>query len=374
MGTRALRLAIVVMAIVFAGAEAAAAQAAAEQDKQAAPAAQRLQTPVTTAPAAKGTVGRWFDLQAASVIGRYRRVETSTGVVASNHLQDSLVLRARFKFDSQAAYSVNVAVGTGTGFTSGYNNTGWGTGGGRVLKAHVRHLFVAAAPIKGIECSLGGFGFARGQSTEITSYDNDGFLMGERVTLKRAGELYFDEISFTNAYLGDVNVPNVFDRFRRVDEPNYRQALVAKQLAKWLAVSGDYTRLEGVGTLRAAVTARTPQARIVDLLRYEEYRRLGATGAYGFAAYAEKLLVKRMTVSGGYADIDAGYGGLNGDRYNRGRRFFGQATMKLTADLSASFFVTRARREAYLVSNRTRFDVVVAYNAVGPIQRAGLLR
>ena len=82
----------------------------------------------------------------------------------------------------------------------------------------------------------------------------------------------------------------------------------------------------------------------------------------------------RVSIGLGYADIDRDYGGLNADRFNRGRRVFEQGTIRLTRDLSASVFVTQAVHNDLALSNEHRVDVVVTYNAIGPLQRAGLFR
>ncbi len=170
-------------------------------DAQARPA----DTPPTTAKAQSGSTGlkRWVDFQTGTVAARYRYIETSTGVVASNHLQGQTVVKGRFKFDRGARFSVNALAASGSAFTVGWNNTGWGTGD-RSWKFSVKHLFVAVVPVKGVEAALGSFAPVRGESTEITTFDNDAYLMGERVTVKRPKDLYFDEIGFTSAYLGDV--------------------------------------------------------------------------------------------------------------------------------------------------------------------------
>jgi len=70
--------------------------------------------------------------------------------------------------------------------------------------------------------------FDRGQSTEVTSYDYDGYLVGERITLDRPGNLYFDEISITYGFLGDFNRPNVFGRLHRLGQSNYHEFGVSK--------------------------------------------------------------------------------------------------------------------------------------------------
>jgi hypothetical protein len=268
-------------------------------------------------------------------------------------------------------------IGTGSGFISSWNNTGIGTGDSFKM-LYMKQLFIGVAPIKGLEASYGGIGVVRGESTEITSYDNDGYLLGARVSVKRPKEVYFDEISFTNAYLGDTAESSVFSRTKHLDDPNYRQALVARKLRPWITASADYTWLTGptqtVGTLRAAATVKTTGARVVDLVRWEQYRRGGSQSAFGFAAYGEKNLTKRLTVGGGYADIDANYGGLNADRFQKGRRLYQTGTVKLTRELSAMVYMTEAVHNAYAVTNHRRLDVVLAYNALASLQRAGLFR
>ncbi len=329
--------------------------------------------PTRPAETAGPPIERWFDLQTASLMARYRWVQASAGEAASDQLQDNVILRARFKFDAKAAYTINGEVATGPAFTSGWNNTGVGDGE-RAIQMSLKQLFLAARPLAGLELLAGGIAIVRGETTEITSYDNDGYLMGERVSVRRPGQLYFDEMTFTNAYLGDLDAPGVMHRFHRLGEPNYRQLLVRKRISSRFAGSADYTRVDGVGTVRAAVAARTPEARVADLVVYEQYRRLGDAGAFGFAAFGEKALFGRATIGAGYADIDEQYGGLNADRFNRGRRLFEQASVRLTRDLGLSIFLCQAVHNAFPVSNRRRVDVVLNYNAMGPLRRAGLFR
>jgi hypothetical protein len=268
-------------------------------------------------------------------------------------------------------------VGTGAGFVSSWNNTGIGTGDA-FKTLFMKQLYVAVAPITGVEGSYGGIGVVRGESTEITSYDNDGYLLGERVTVKRPRQLYFDDISFTNAYLGSTAESSFFSRTQHLDERNYRHLLFAKKLRPWISASGDYTWVSNgirtVGTVRAAATVKTEPLRAVDLVRWEQYRRGGPQSAFGFAAYGEKNLTKRLLVGGGYADIDDNYGGLNADRYQRGKRLFQTGSIKLTRELAVNIYMTEAIHNDVPISNHRRYDVVLAYNAVSSLQRAGLFR
>ncbi len=324
-------------------------------------------------PAPQTGLERWFELQAASLLARYRRVETSAGTVISNQLQDSVALKARFKFDAAGRYTINAGAATGRTFSSGWNNTGVGTGDAR-RDLYLKQLFATASPARGLSFSVGGLSFVRGQSTEITSYDNDGYLLGERVSVARPATLYLDEIAFTNAHLGDLASPGVTSRLRRFDEANYRQLLAGKRVRRWLALSADYTWLMGVGTARAAAAIRTPWARAVDLVQYEQYARGGPDGGFGFAASAEKSWAGKVVARAGYADVDEHYGGLNGDKFTAGRRWYAQSDVLLPRDLTVLVFVTHAFSNPFPVPNATRVDVVLSFNAMGPIRRAGLFR
>ena len=141
-----------------------------------------------------------------------------------------------------------------------------------------------------------------------------------------------------------------------------------------MSASADYTRLSGVDTFRTAINAKTPKAHVIDFVRYEQYRRAGPKADFGYAVYAEKAVVKRLSLGLGYADIDPNYGGLNADRFNKGRRIFEQANLKVLRDLTVSAFLAQAVHNPFAVSNKQRVDIVAAYNVLGPIQRAGYFR
>ena len=116
-------------------------------------------------------VERWVDLQAAIIQARYRRVESSADTVLANHMQDSLLLRGRIKFDAKGHYALTSSFQTGPTFTGSWNNVGWGTGGPRTTGIYLKHLFLTAAPVTGLEVSYGSIGFVRGEASEITTYD-----------------------------------------------------------------------------------------------------------------------------------------------------------------------------------------------------------
>jgi hypothetical protein len=72
----------------------------------------------------------------------------------------------------------------------------------------------------------------------------------------------------------------------------------------------------------------------------------------------------------GYVQIDREYGGLNGDRYNLGRRFYFSGSYKLTDEFTVSTFYTRAFANDFQVGNRTRFEVLLNYNLLSTLQKA----
>jgi hypothetical protein len=321
----------------------------------------------TTAPA-----HRWYEAQAIQLDARYRLIDTSAGVRSSNHLQHRQTFKGAFKFDAPGRYTLQAGAGTGSSFTGSWDNAGPGTGEAD-LTLGVRYLYASAVPVKGLELQVGGLGLVRGESTEITSYDNDGYIVGERVTVKQPARFYLDEISVSAGYLGDTNTPSVFERIDRLDEHNYTQLLAAKRIGARAAVSVDWTGVDGVDTWRQAVRVSTRETGVVDAIRLELYERTTGDGAEGFALTLERMLPHKLSIAGGYATIDRNYGGLNGDRFNRGSRVFVDAKLPLVRDLSLNVFYGRAVGTDYAVANKQRFDLVVGYNALKALQRAGAL-
>ena len=146
-------------------------------------------------------VKRWLDIDALNLGTRYRYIALANGTAADQQ-QWQFVVRGRFKFDRKGRYSVNFGLFTGNAITAGWNNTGLGTGRGQT-NLYLKQLYFSAKPIKEFEIQAGGLGLNNGENTEITGYDNDAYVTGERVIVRAPQKLYFDEISLTNGYLGD---------------------------------------------------------------------------------------------------------------------------------------------------------------------------
>lgn len=319
-------------------------------------------------------LSRWFEFQTGTLGTRYRYVEDSKGVRTANQWQYTGQFKGRFKFDAKGRASVTMVFATGNAFTGGWNNTGVGTGD-LVRMWPLKQLHFAAIPLAGVEASFGGIGFVRGESTEITTYDNDGYLSGERISVKRPKSLYFDDIAFTSAFLGNTSTPAFWDRWESLGESrNYFQYFASKIINKSVATSADYTRQFGVGIFRAAVSAKTSKARVADAVRYEQYVRGGPKTGNGFAVFGEKNITKRLNAGFGFANIDANDGSLNADRFGKGKRIYETMSLKVTPEFSFQLFMGQAVANDYAISSKYRIDIVGSYNALGAIQRHGWLK
>jgi hypothetical protein len=358
----------------------------------------RASAPVKT-PAWQPKFDRWVDLNTFNYGARYRSTFDSDGAHTFNQGQQRLIADGKFKFDDQGRYGIGFHLSSGRYFNWAYSNfIGGGQGqfinnaeakmtpydlyilnilpftpgfynsGGANL--YLRQAFLTAKPISGVEVQFGGIGINRGVNTEATSYDDDGYMAGERLIVKRPKQLYFNELSYTRAYLGDLYTPNFFARGQRLAISNYWQILGEKDFGKRIAVSADYTYATPEGspfaldvapfslkTTREAIYADTHESKVFDSARFEAYQRLN-DGQYapgfpfpagkGFALTVSRHIKDRFSVEAGVADIDLQYItnlGLNvqamvlgltvnGDQYGVGKRYFVRPTIPLTKYLS----------------------------------------
>ncbi len=327
------------------------------------------QEPTPQTRAAK--VHRWLDLQAVQAETRYRYIETSAGTTAVNQWQHKQTVKAAFKFDAKGQYTIQSTLGTGNSFTGTWDPTGVGTGT-PTWDFRVRRLYAQAVPVKGFELAAGSFDVIRGETTEVTNYDNDAFMQGYRVSVKRPHDLYLDEVSVTTGYLGDLTTPNVFKRFKWMNDHNYTQAFASKKLSNDLAFSADWTSLQGISTLRQGVKVGTKMlGNVIDAVRFELYQRVEGQTGKGAAFTAVRALSKKVTVNGGLATIDENNGALTGDRYGRGKRYFASTVYTVVPELTVGFFYTHAFDNDFAIANNQRLDIVVHYNVLKALQNHG---
>src|SRR5688572_15925542 len=318
-------------------------------------------------------IARWFELQNATLNLRYRFIDTTAGRITTNQLQHRETIRGRVKFDRSAKYTWNFGVFTGTRFTSGWDNTGWGIAGAQKNFAF-KASYLSAVPVSGVEAQYGGLYILKGESTELTTYDDDGYVIGQRISIRRPKQFHVDEISATVGYLAPD--PREIPISRRTkylnDTPNYRHFLVDKKFGRRAGVSVDFTTADGAKTWRQGLNLKTPEVRIVDTVIVELYERVNRSADQGFALTLDKSLHKRLSVNWGYASIDPAYGTLNADRFQVGNRAFAMVIYTISPELLASAFITRALGNAIPLPQRTLSNIVFTYNLIPRLKRTGL--
>ncbi|MGI8811009.1 MAG: hypothetical protein ACR2IH_00585 [Pyrinomonadaceae bacterium] len=315
-------------------------------------------------------IKRWFEFDEFAVSSRYRFIDNAGGTTVSNALQYRVAGRGRFKLDRGGKYSIVAGLYSGNTFTGGWNATGLGTGSVQT-NLYLKQLYLDARPVKSVEIQFGGIGINNGDNTEATGYDNDAYITGERIIIRRPKAFYFDEISLTNAHLGDLNHPSIFRRLDNFAKSNYHQLLVRKQVNKRVGFSADYTFVSGSDTFREAVKVKTPETHFVDLVVFENYQRFDGPGRYGFNLFGERKFGKKLTLDGGFAHIDAS-SLLNGDRYTRGNQIHATGTYHLNPEFSIASFIDRHIGPEFPNLPRTRFELIFGYNLLELLRRHNL--
>ena len=314
-------------------------------------------TELTRPPALemKGT-GGWLELNRFATSGRYRLIDGDDSQ-RDSVFQYQLSLKARLRLDRQGRVGLAAGIFTGDSFRGGWNRFARPESG-READIFLKHLYLDARLLNKLEVQYGGLEIAHGEATEVTSYDFDGYITGQRI--RSAGWKALDEISVTYAHLGDLDDPSVFNRFRRLASPNYFQLLLDKKLAKPGGLSFEYTDVSGEQTLRQAVRFDLPARSGLDTVQLELYQRWSPEAGYGFGLYTQKSVHAAITLGVGYARIDRT--GLNSDRFPMGRRLYATALMALHRVLGVSVFFSRQLDAAESSANRTRLDVGLSYD------------
>lgn len=325
------------------------------------------QTAAETEPPA---VRRWLDVESVHAASRFRWFENSAERVTSSTVQWQAQARGRFLFDARSRYAVGMLASTGASFPSSWNNTGAGLG--RVTHPfNVKQLFFSAAPGRGFELQIGGLFMDRGELVEQITYDNDAYIVGERVTWRPSGGR-LTQVSVTAGFFGgsDYTEPNVFKRLDRMDDFNYGQALVRFSPHSRIRASIDYTYEDGRDILREAIIIRTSGAlKFLAAVRLESYQRMDPDQAGGFNASTD-FRVGQLAITAGLMSVDRRYGPFNGDRYETGSRYYSVFTYPVTSMLSAQFFHTRAFDIDFPIPLAHRYDFVLTFNPTAALKRA----
>jgi len=343
-------------------------------------------------------VDRWLDLETFNYSARYRSTFDADGARAFDQGQERLLADGTFKFDPQGRYGIGFHLSSGRYFNWSYSdfigggqhsflqntearmtpteqyimnlippaNGFYNSGGGEL---YFRQAFLALEPIRGIQLQGGGLAINHGVNTEATSYDDDGYISGERVSIKRNDKFWLSEVSYTRAFLGEFYTPNFFARAEDLSKQNYWQILGRKDFGKRVSVSADYTlstpkSLVPIPSVpytfkvaREGIFTDVHESRVLDAVRLEAYQRINSTlfsvgtpipAAKGYALTLTRSYKKRLSLDAGIADIDLGYIAnmgynlqaielgltVNGDQYGVGRRYFVRPTVPLTSYLS----------------------------------------
>jgi hypothetical protein len=334
---------------------------------------------------------RWVNVKEMSFSSRYRSETASDDTRFFANGQQRSIVDGRIKLDAAARYTVNFHLSSGQTFNWAYSDVikpDFATIAGSALgavplpvlqKLYVllaagyqmpvmpsrgwemtpRQLFFSATPVDWLTAEYGSLGIDKGKGSEITTYDDDGYLTGERIRLQSPKHLYLDEIAVTYAFEGDVLQPNFIDRGDHLKKSNYHQFLVSKNVSKRLGASADYTFDKKTHTVREAAYIKLPETKALDAVRAEFYQRLNtvyagplplASGS-GFGLTAEKALFHRLKLDAGYEQVDSKYGAtvdnqvqavfgfsMNGDSYSTGKHVFAHANVKLTPSMSLTGF------------------------------------
>ena len=388
----------------------------------------------------KPLLGRWLDLETLSNSERYRNAYAVGGEHVFENAQQRSLIIGQIKLDAEGRYDIGFRASSGRYFNwafGGYTGENFADRVGspaflpsffspaesfaavqaifadpaglaviEQLKSngwqfYLRELYFSATPAKPVTVEFGSFGIERGLSSEITTFDEDGYLSGERIRLHDPEHLFFDEVGFTNAFLGNIATPNLFDRGSSLKENNYRQIFAKKQLNQRVGFSGEYTWQTGIDTLREAIVVGTKESKVVDSLRFEAYERLNTKtfagiaqspvgpigslsipGASGFAVVAQKKL-GQLSGDIGYASVDKDYSvyansrvfevfgfPLNGDAYGLGNRIFAHASYAIAPGVTAlGFYTHEVGSERILTLNQQGLNAGMTFDLKAMINK-----
>jgi hypothetical protein len=396
----------------------------------------QLQTPDTSTPTApaqpvktEGLLSRWLDLDILSASIRYRNVQDTIGVHTFDYGQHRELAQGRFKLDREGKYSINFRASSGRSFNWSYADAiggqfddslpllgprrpisidielgqafryeptalayavGIQSRGGYI---NLRQLYLSASPIDHVTFEFGSLPIEHGENTEITTYDDDGYMSGERVRIHDPKHLYFDEIDGTFGYLGDPGIPNFFARAGRLTDNNYKQYMVRKKFG-FVSASADYSHLRATHTMREALNANLSNLHFIDSARLEMYQRLNDVNLYGynmpaasgFGVSGTKRLRNRYQLELGYETVDTNYtvysGSLflnavgfswNSDSFLTSNHAYARASIKLAPGLSLFGFYAQEVSPAFYIDNHHSLNGGINLDMAELLHRARIL-
>jgi hypothetical protein len=346
----------------------------------------------------EGKLSRWLSFDQLSLNSTYRRSFNTYGRSVFDDAQQQIAIKGKVKLDKNGKYFIGFRTSAGTGFNWSYSKfaadetqsalssgdsefpgekilqlkqilqadpmarTLFSGSSGAAWSTTVRDLYLSASPGDFLTFQFGAMPILQGDGSSITGFDDQQNVLGGRISLNAKPRLWLDSLSATVGYLGDPLTPNLFDRGERFTQTNYWQVAAEKHLGKFTQMSLDYTNLQHTHTWREALSLNVHKTKLLDSVRGEMYERTNdvlmaaytANAANGWAISGFKSVDRnRLTVGGGFSDIDPDYGvytgsslltvvgfPVNSGAYQIGERYFGQAELKVTTYLSFITFFT----------------------------------
>lgn len=179
---------------------------------------------------------------------RYLLNQNSSGVATINTMQDLIVFDVIIHFFKDKA-RLELQGGTGGSFAISWDNSGIGTPDKIAKDFNLRRVALTVSATKQIDLTVGSMAPEYGAGTENTTFDNDAYIMGYRAKAKIVG----GTLVVTGGFVGDYKNPNVFNRFERMDDFNFVQAMYTRAIADAIQGSIEYNRLDNVDFVRGAV-------------------------------------------------------------------------------------------------------------------------
>ncbi len=307
---------------------------------------------------------RWFSLDQAAISARYVNVHASDGSSMASQGQYQPTFAGTVHVLSDGLLDIGTMIGPGSAFTAGWDNVG--AAEASAFHPYMKQLYLTSR-YRGVEVQFGGLGFDRGGMSDLVNYHGQGFMTGERLSVSRPKDLFFDRLTATFGYVGDYNEPGINKRFNRLSQVNYRQFMAEKTLSG-AHVTVDFTNQSGVKVFREGVSFKVGKA--LDLVRLEAYERANATAAAGFNVSAEKRINRILALQAGFLSVDRNYGDLNSDAFFHGRRVYVGPSVNVAPNTSVFALFNHGVGNSYEITNNQHFEVGVSYDVRAAITSA----
>jgi len=292
------------------------------------------------------------------VLGVRARVTDAGTAPSRTVIQYQLLQAARLSVGRATRLALRAGVGTGTGFLGGWNATGLADGT-ETWSLYLEQLSLELATKGGLAVSAGGIAPDQGFISELTGFDNDGYLVGVRVAASWPRGI-LGKLSLTLGDLGDLDRSAVAHRLRRFGRVSHGALMATGRLGS-VGVTTQVSFLDGQTALQLG--SRWASGRWS--VRAEGYARSDSGRGAALAVGVKPF--QRLEFQGGVVDVRGST--LNGDRYGPGRHLFASLSLRLGRDYELGGFAQgRSGSSEGLAS---RFDLVFRANFAAALGLVG---